>query len=156
MPVVPIRWVLIRDPETRCAPQARLSADLAQDPAQIVGWFVQRWQVEVTFQEARAHLGVETQRQWSDKADARTTPCLLALFSIVSLLADRLPKRERQRVITAAWYAKPKPTFSDALAAVRRTIWREQAFLTSPRRGKRTKQRPILPEPWAYALCHAA
>lgn len=78
---------------------------------------------------------------------ARTTPCLLALFSIVSLLADRLPKRERQRATTAAWYAKPSPTFSDALAAVRRTLWREQAFLTSPRRGKRTKQRPILPEP---------
>jgi hypothetical protein len=156
LPVVPIRWVLIRDPENRFAPQARLSTDPLRDPAQIVGWFVQRWQVEVTFQEARAHLGVETQRQWSDKAIARTTPCLLALFSIVSLLADRLPKRERQRVTTAAWYAKPSPTFSDALAAVRRTIWREQAFLTSPRRGKRTKQRLTLPEPWAYALCHAA
>ncbi len=81
---------------------------------------------------------------------------LLALFSIVSLLAHRLPIRERQRVITTAWYAKPNPTFSDALAAVRRVISREQAFLTSPRQGKRTKQRPTLPEPWAYALCHAA
>jgi hypothetical protein len=100
--VGPIRWGLIRDPENRLAPQARLSTDLAQDPAQIVGWFVQRWQVEVTFQDARAHLGVETQRQWSDKAIARTTPCLLALFSIISLLADRLPKRERHRVTTAA------------------------------------------------------
>ena len=154
--MVPIRWVLIRDPENRFAPQALLCTDLAQDPAQIVGWFVQRWQVEVTFQEARAHLGIETQRQWSDKAVARTTPCLLALFSIVILLAHRLPIRERQRVTTTAWYAKPNPTFSDALAAVRRTIWREQAFLTSPRQGERTKQRLTLPEPWAYALCHAA
>ena len=71
---------------TALPPQAHLSTDLARDPVQIVGWFVQRWQVEVTFQEARAHLGVETQRPWSDKAIARTTPCLLALFSIVSLL----------------------------------------------------------------------
>jgi hypothetical protein len=156
MPVVPIRWVLIRDPENRFAPQALLCTDLMRDPAQIVGWFVQRWQVEVTFQEARAHLGVETQRQWSDKAVARTTPCLLALFSIVTLLANRLSKRERQRVTTAAWYAKPSPTFSDALAAVRRAIWREQPFLTSPRNSKRTKQRLALPEPWDYALCHAA
>src|SRR5918993_871419 len=156
LPVVPIRWVLIRDPLNRFAPQALLCTDLARDPVQIVGWFVRRWQVEVTFQEARAHLGVETQRQWSDRAIARTTPCLFALFSIVTLLAHRLPSRERQRVTTAAWYAKPRPTFSDALAAVRRTIWREQAFLTSPRRGKRTKQRLTLPEPWAYVLCHAA
>ena len=123
---------------------------------QIVSWFVRRWCVEVIFQEARAHLGVETQRQWSDKAIARTTPCLLALFSIVTLLATRLPARERRRMTVTAWYAEPKPTFSDALAAVRRSIWREQALATSPRRNTRTKRRFALPAPWAYALYHAA
>ena len=81
MPVVPIRWVLIRDPDARFRPQALLCTDVLQAPAQIVCWFVRRWCVEVTFQETRAHLGVETQRQWSDKAIARTTPCLLALPS---------------------------------------------------------------------------
>jgi hypothetical protein len=156
LPVVPIRWVLIRDPQNRFAPQALLCTDPTRDPAQIVGWFVRRWQVEVTFRETRAHLGVETQRQWSDKAIARTTPCLLALFSIVTLLADQLPTRERHHVTTTAWYRKPQPTFSDALAAVRRAIWREQALITSRRNGDRSKPRFTLPEPWAYALCHAA
>ena len=156
LPVVPIRWVLIRDPERRFAPQALLCTDLAQDPAQIVAWFVRRWSVEVTFQEARAHLGLETQRQWSDKAIARTTPCLLALFSIVTLLAGRLPARERRHMTSAAWYRKPQPTFSDALAAVRRAIWREQGLATSLGRSDRAKQRRALPAPWAYALCHAA
>ena len=117
---------------------------------------MRRWRVEVTFQEVRAHLGVETQRQWSDKAIARTTPCLLALFSIVALLADQLPPRERRRAAATAWYAKPRPTFSDALAAVRREIWQEQRLVTSARRGHRTKCRLGLPEPWAHALCHAA
>ena len=117
---------------------------------------MRHWQVEVTFQEARAHLGVETQRQWSDRAIARTTPCLLALFSITALLADRLPARERRRAAAAAWYAKPRPTFSDALAAVRREIWRERALTTSVHRSHRTKPYLSLPEPWAYALCHAA
>ncbi len=156
LPVVPIRWVLIRDPLNRFVPQALLCTDPTRDPAQIVGWFVQRWQVEVTFQEARAHLGVETQRQWSDKAIARTTPCLLALFSIVTLMASRLPARERRQIAVTAWYRKPQPTFSDALAAVRRAIWREQAFVTSLRRGHSTKSRSALPGAWAYALCHAA
>jgi len=155
LPVVPIRWVLIRDPENRFAPQALLCTDLDRDPTQIVGWFLRRWQVEVTFQETRSHLGVETQRQWSDRAVARTTPCLLALFSIVTLLATRLPARER-RAATTAWYAKPQPTFSDALAAVRRAIWREQPLVTSPRRGDRAKRRHVLPAPWAHALGHAA
>ncbi len=117
---------------------------------------MRRWQVEVTFQEARSHLGIETQRQWSDRAIARTTPCLLALFSIVTLMAGHLPARERQQVARAAWYHKPQPTFSDALAAVRQAIWREQAFVTSRRRSHSTKARATLPDAWAYALCYAA
>src|SRR3712207_4567901 len=149
LPVVPIRWGLVRDPEHRFAPRALLCTDLARDPAQIVAWFVRRWSVEVTFQEARAHLGVETQRQWSDKAIARTTPCLLALFSIVTLLATRVPAREQRQVATATWYVKPRPTFSDALAVVRRVLWREQGLRTS-RRGHRTKRRFVLPQPWPY------
>lgn len=156
LPVVPIRWVLIRDPQKRFEPQALLCTDISQDPTQIVTWFVRRWQVEVTFQEARAHLGVETQRQWSDNAIARTTPCLLALFSIVTLLATKLPARERRQVAATAWYFKPQPTFSDALAAVRRTIWREEGSSTSPPRRDRRKHRFRLPPAWAYALCQAA
>ena len=156
MPVVPIRWVLVRDPAKRFEPQALLCTDLAREPAQVVSWFVRRWSVEVTFQEVRAHLGVETQRQWSDTAIARTTPCLLALFSIVTLLAARLPARQRRAVATAAWYPKPRPTFADALAAVRCAIWRQRALATSPRRRLQTKPRFRLPAPWAYALCHAA
>src|SRR3954465_5566431 len=134
LPVVPIRWVLLRDPHGRFDPQALLCTDRAQDPVQIVRWFVQRWQVEVTFREVRDHLGVETQRQWSDQAIARTTPCLLGLFSIVTLLSNRLSRHARLRVSAAAWYCKQRPTFADTLAAVRRQIWREQGFLTSRRR----------------------
>jgi hypothetical protein len=156
MPVVPIRWVLVRDPAHRFEAQALLCTDLACDPAQIVSWFVRRWSVEVTFQEVRVHLGVETQRQWSDMAVARTTPCLLALFSIVTLLAAQLPARQRRRVMAAAWYPKPRPTFADALAAVRCAIWRERTLATSPRRRGRTKPCFRLPAPWAYAICHAA
>ncbi len=107
---------------------------------------MRRWSVEVTFQETRAHLGVETQRQWSDKAIARTTPCRLALFSIVTLLAARLPTRER-KATQAAWYPKAQPTFSDALASVRWALWREQALETSRRQRHRTKPRFALHQP---------
>ena len=88
MPVVPICWVLVRDPLGRFDPQALLCANQARGPVHILRWFVQRWQLEVTFREVRDHLGVETQRQWSDKAIARTTPCLLGLFSLVTLLGQ--------------------------------------------------------------------
>ena len=156
LPVVPIRWVLLRDPRHRFDPQALLCTDPAQDASQIVRWFVRRWRVEVTFREARDHLGVETQRQWSDRAVARATPCLLGLFSIVTLLAARPDRRARFGVRTDARYREPRPTFADTLAAVRRHFWGEQGLLTSRRRSGATKPRPALRHGIAYALCHAA
>jgi DDE superfamily endonuclease len=156
LPVVPVRWVLLRDPSHRFDPQALLCTDVDEDPVQIVRWFVQRWQVEVTFREVRDHLGVETQRQWSDKAIARTTPCLLGLFSIVTLLAMRLDPRVRRQASVTAWYRKKHPTFSDTLAAVRRQFWREQGLLISRHSHEPTKLSPALRDGIAYALCHAA
>jgi len=121
---VPIRWVLIRHPQGTYAPLALLCTDPQQTPLNIVTWFVQRWQLEVTFEEARRHLGMETQRQWSDKAIARTTPLLLGLFSWVTLLAHALySSHPAPAPRQAAWYAKPLPTFSDALALVRQHLW---------------------------------
>ena len=151
LPVVPVRPVPVRHPERRFAPQA----PLCPDPARIVAWFVRRRQVEVTVQEARARPGVKTQRQCSDRAIARTTPGLPALFSTLALLADRLPGRERRQA-AAAWYAKPRPAFRDALAAVRRDHRRQQGLATSACGDPRTKPRPSLPEPGACTLCHPA
>jgi len=156
LPVVPIRWVLLRDPRRRFDPQALLCTDLAQDPVQIVRWFVQRWQLEVTFREVRDHLGVETQRQWSDKAIARTTPCLLGLFSIVTLLGTRVGHHACLRVSATAWYHKKRPTFSDTLAAVRRQVWCDQGLFASRHSFEPAKLQPALRDGIVHALCHAA
>jgi len=108
---VPLRWVLIRDPEGGFKTRALLCTDLDADPRKIVGWFVMRWQLEVTFQEARRHLGFETQRQWSELAIRRTTPALLGLFSLIALLVDRHMTQAVGFVRRAAWYHKRDPTF---------------------------------------------
>ena len=120
---VTIRWVLIRDPLGAFKPQALLCTDLGVDPVQIIDWFVLRWQLEVTFQEVRTHLGVETQRQWSDRAIARTTPALFGLFSWVTLAAHAQHVDGTVPMRSAAWYVKSSPTFSDAIALVRRRSW---------------------------------
>ena len=130
-PVVPIRWVLIRDPQGKFETRALLCTDQTVTPIQILNWFVRRWQVEVTFQEVRAHLGVETQRQWSDLAIARTTPVLLGLFSWVTLLAHQSQTDGKLPIRQAAWYAKSLPTFSDAIALVRSQIWNHWGFWMS-------------------------
>jgi hypothetical protein len=132
IPPVAIRWVLIRDPQGKFAPQALLSTDQTTDPAQIIAWFVSRWQVEVTFHEVRTHLGVETQRQWSDLAILRTTPALLGLFSLVTLLAHHLIGEQPLPVRQAAWYTKALPTFADALAFVRKQLWPVTLSFMSP------------------------
>ena len=137
LPPVPIRWVLVRDPSGELEPQAFLATDLNARPSDILAWFVCRWQVEVTFEEVRAHLGVETQRQWSDKAILRTTPALLGLFSIIAVWAHDISKSRRLTPRAAAWYPKDTLTFSDAIAAVRREIWAHQiSFMSRPRRDR--------------------
>jgi hypothetical protein len=123
MPTVALRWVLIRDPLGKFATQALLCTDLTACPTQIVEWFVLRWQLEVTFQEARAHLGIETQRQWSNLAILRTTPALLALFSLVTLFAHHILHGQPLPVRQTAWYQKSLPTFADTLALVRQQLW---------------------------------
>ncbi len=122
---MPIRWVLVRDPQGLFPPQALLCTDLFLDPALIVSYFVQRWQMEVTFWEVRTHLGVETQRQWNSLAIERTTPMLLALFSLITVLAQRLVARAALGTTAraSAWYEKTTPTFADALAWVRGELW---------------------------------
>jgi hypothetical protein len=128
---LPIRWVLLRDPAGKLKTTALLSTDESLTALEIVTLFVRRWAIEVTLQEVRAHLGVETQRQWSHKAIARTTPVLLALFSLVALLADRLQAKGKLLVSTAAWYDKQWPTFSDAIASVRHLLWTGSSFSMS-------------------------
>ena len=131
-PPVALRWVLLRDPAGQADPNALLSTDPTVAPAQVIAWVVARWPLEVTSHEARAHLGVETQRQWSDLAILRTTPALLGLFSLVTLVAQARLDGRPLPVRQAAWYAKSAPTFSDTLACVRHQLWPVTVFSTSP------------------------
>jgi len=154
---VPIRWVLIRDPEGRFKAQALLCTDLEADQEQIVLWFVMRWQLEVTFQEARRHLGFETQRQWTESAIRRTTPALLGLFSMVALFAPRRMVRAAGAFRRAGWYHKAHPTFADSLALVRKELWaQEQTFRGSPAQSDTIKVPRAFVERLTDAVCYAA
>jgi hypothetical protein len=154
---VPLRWVLVRDPEGKFKPQALLCTDLEADPKKIVCWFAMRWQLEVTFQEVRRHLGFETQRQWSEMAIRRTTPALLGSFSLIALLAHRWMRQaagtfRRQ----AAWYRKRHPTFADALALVRKELWAGATFYGSPAQTDTIKVPRAYVERLTEAVCYAA
>lgn len=155
-PVLPLRWVLIRDPPGQFRPQALRCTDLTVEPVQIQSWFVHCWQLEVTFEEARVHLGIETQRQWNERAITRSTPALRGLSSLVTLLADRQAVRGRLWPQQAAWYHKRTPTFSDALAAVRRELWEHLVFYTSCAKGDSDKCRTAWLDSLTDALAYAA
>jgi hypothetical protein len=155
-PPVAIRWLLIRDPHERFKPQALLSTDLEHTPEQMLSWFVRRWTMEVTFEEARAHLGMETQRQWNDRAIARTTPALLSLYTIITLTAQLLIEKGATCVRSTAWYRKTRPTFSDAMALVRRHLWDHLHFSMSQQETDMIKIPRVLLERFTEALCYAA
>ncbi|NJL03270.1 MAG: transposase [Spirulinaceae cyanobacterium SM2_1_0] len=127
-PPLPVRWVLVIDPTGQQPPTALFSTNLMLPAQTIVEVFVSRWSLEVTFQEARAHLGVQSQRQWSKAATTRTTPVLLALFSLTCLIALRLHALTPITPRTTAWYANTELTFADLLYAVRASLWHVQLF----------------------------
>ena len=153
---VALRWLVVRDPLGKFDLQTFFCTLPTTTPLQILAWFILRWSLETTFEEARAHLGLETQRQWSSLAIQRTPPLLLGLFAFITLLTDRLltsptcPKR------TAAWYAKPAPTFSDSIALVRRSLWLSATFSTPAPTPLVHKLPPCLVERLLDTLCYAA
>jgi hypothetical protein len=156
LPPVPIRWVLIQDPQAWFQTQALLCTDLSAQPQQILQWFRWRWQLEVTFEEVRTHLGVESQRQWSPLAILRTTPALLALFSIVVLPAHQTQMMHPFQLPHTAWYHKPLPTFSDALALVRQRLWHVRLFQLSTSQTDTVNIPRSFFNCWSDLLCFAA
>jgi hypothetical protein len=155
-PPLPIRWVLVRDPQGTFEPQALLCTDLTAEPAQILEWFVLRWRLEVTWQEARAHLGLETQRPWNAWAIARTTPALLGLFSIITLLAGPMAQEHALPVRQAIWYRNIQPTFTDAIAVVRQHLWTSTYFYMSPAQADLVEFPGALLNRLTETLCYAA
>ena len=148
---VAIRYVLARDPDGKLSDAAYFCTDERFGPEEILTYVVQRWSLEVTFEEARAHLGLETQRQWSDLAIARTTPVLLGLFSVVTLLAVQWHRAGLLVPEQTAWYEKECPTFSDCIRLVRQQIWRSRIM------GRSSEVADViqLPQPLLEALVHA-
>ena len=139
MTPVAIRWVLIQDKQSNKKPAALLCTDMSMSAEQIILYFIRRWSMEVTFKEVREQLGVETQRQWSDRAIARETPSLMGLFSIVSMWANTLFKNRLVKTESTAWYKKKHPTFSDAMAAVRKQLWQQRELCISEEHGEMIK-----------------
>jgi len=129
---LPIRWVLTRDPLGKRPPKAIFSTDPTQTAEQLVKDFMKRWSLEVTFEEGRAHLGIETQRQWSDRAIERSTPLLFGLYSLVTLFGRALHPDGQIPIAQAACYRKHTATFRDVLALVSRHVWSQGTFPTSP------------------------
>ena len=152
---LPLRWVLVRNVPGRRPPLALFCTDPTTAAEQMVAWYVDRWHIETTFEEVRAHLGLETQREWSTRAVGRAVPCVLGLFSVVVLVAQVLhPKDLPTR--RAAWYAKNEATFIDALASVRRHLWTSQ---NQPPLGRGTGPANSAPHPvdlLVEATCYAA
>lgn len=126
---VPIRWVLIVDPSRGLDPLPLMSTDITLLAEEIIALYIDRWNQEVTFAEVREHLGVETQRQWSEKAIHRTTPILMGLYSLVCLIGNELSKTQGIEVESTAWYQKEAATFANILKLVRKELWKDNLFL---------------------------
>jgi len=142
--LVPVRWVFVHDVQGTHRDEYYYTTDISLSPQQIVSWFTSRWPIETTFEEVRAHLGFETPRQYVAKSVLRTAPCLLGLFSVVCLIFAEHTRCHCIRLRRTEWYAKAEPTFSDAIATVRRLFWQETIFAKASYRNGLRKLPPKL------------
>jgi hypothetical protein len=135
--VTPIRWVcVLGDKQQNLQDAFFFCSDPCMVAARIIEHYARRWNIEVTFEESRALLGLETTRHWCRQSVLRVTPMLLGLFTAVVLIWRELPKVRQQMVRTATpCYHKSSVTFADALAAVRADLW-EKSLLGHRRNGR--------------------
>jgi hypothetical protein len=126
--LVAVRWVFVRDKQGTHRDEYFYTTDPSLTPERIVSLFTARWSIETTFQEMRTHLGFETTKQWTKQSVLRMAPLLLGLFSVISLIYARDRQSHRVRIRATPWYVKTEPTFSDAIATVRRLFWEEILF----------------------------
>ena len=125
--LIPILWVFVHDLTGTHRDTYLFTTDLSMTVARIIETYTGRWNIETTFQELRAYLGVETTRGWSRNTVLRVAPCLFGLYTVVALLYAELPARYT-RVRVVDWPGKRDVTFSDAITAVRRWLWVEWVF----------------------------
>lgn len=146
--------MLVRDPAGQRTKRAFFTTDCSQAPTTLIQEFVRRWALEVTIEESRAHLGIETQRQWSDLAIQRTTPAIFGLFSLVVLMANALCDEHALPCAQTAWYPKPHATFHDLLGFVRSPLWWQHIFQTGALTPELREISPSLFDQLLSAVCH--
>jgi hypothetical protein len=125
--IVPVKWVHVADAKNPSRRQEYFySTDTALPAGQLVGFYTGRWPIEVTIEEAKQRLGLGGTRQYKKPSVLRATPCILALYSLVSLaFAARCRTHRSQLSPRPGPHPKRTASFSDALACVRRMLWAE-------------------------------
>ena len=153
--MVAVRWVFVHDKSGTHRDEYFYSTDVSLTAQQVVEEYTGRWNIETTFPESRAYLGLETTRGWSRPTVLRAEPCLLGLYSVVALLYERLPSvvHEDWQVL---WLGKEQMAFSDAITAVRRWLWTDWVFTTGGHEQAFAKLPEELREVLLYALAPAA
>ena len=153
--LVPVRWVFVEDLDGTHRDEYFFSTDVQMSAKEIIEAYTGRWSIEVTFQEARAYLGLESTRGWTQNTVLRMAPCLFGLYSLVALWYAQLSQRDQQAG-RLHWSGKDTVTFSDAITAVRRWIWRKGIFAECDQTGTLQKIPRRLMHILLYALAPAA
>lgn len=126
---IPVRICFLRDPGDPAKPPFHIVVmGPAISAATALELYIARWGQEVVHRDVREHLGMETQRQWSDQAIARTTPMIFALYSLTVVMASQIHDHSPVQPAQASWYPKHDVTFADCLRAVRGKL-RRHLFL---------------------------
>jgi hypothetical protein len=126
--LVEVRWVHVRDLEGTHPDEYFFSTDATMTAQQIIEAYSRRWNLETTFEEMRGYMGLETTRGWCKKTVERAEPMQFGLYTVVVCLYSEMPQEWKQNA-QVNWEGKEHQTFSDAITAVRKWLWRRWVFV---------------------------
>jgi hypothetical protein len=122
----PVLLVISRDPAGKERDDFFFSTDLSLKPAQVIGGFAGRWSIEDTFKNTKQFVGGQEPQTWKGQGPERAAMLSLWLGSVVWLWYLGSQGREH-RITAPPWYPKKEhPSFQDALAGLRRCLWRQR------------------------------
>ena len=122
----PILLVISRDPQGKEKDDFFFTTDVTMTPAEVIGCFADRWAIEDTFKNTKQFLGGQQPQTWKRQGPERAAALSLWLYSVVWLWYLKQKTNNRYFIVQPWNPLKCTPSFADAIACLRRELWRER------------------------------
>jgi len=122
----PILLVISRDPDGKEKDDFFFTTDLTMKTAEVLECYNDRWAIEDTFKNTKQFLGGQEPQTFKGQGPERAAGLSLWLYSLVWLWYLSQKTNNRYFIVQPWNPLKAAPSFADAIACLRRELWKER------------------------------